>query len=79
MIEMNQKVEIIIEDDNYSEDGKPFTSVGFLASTYGAGYPCNNQEQINSAIENSKERITEAGDKFIITDKRKAASLARWF
>lgn len=78
-----KKVEIIIEDGhNYAEGikgGAPFTSVGFNAISYGAGHPCDNEEEIQNAIKHCKDWIKYEGDIPVIVDKRKKAQLTNWF
>jgi len=79
---MNKKVEIVIEGGrNYDpshKNGASFTSVDFMASTYGSASPCDTTEEISQAVEHCKERILEAGDRPIVVDKRKKASLLNW-
>lgn len=41
-------------------------SVGFMASTYGMGNPCDSEEEILSAIEHAKQWIIKEGDKPVI-------------
>lgn len=73
---MNKKVEIIIETRDEKgnpfafEDGMKFTSVGFSASTYGAGTPCKTDDEIRSSIEHQKQRIIREGDIPVVIDKR---------
>lgn len=63
------KVEIKIEDE-INNEGKPFTGVGFNASHYGAGSPCDTPEDVASAIKHAKEWIMRSGDTPIVVDLR---------
>ncbi len=79
---MNDKVEIIIEEGhtyNYKDRlGQPFTSVSYMGKNYGGGSPCNNEEEIKTAVKYAKKTIVEAGDKPIVVDKREKAKLTKW-
>ena len=37
-------------------------SVGFTASSYGGGSPCDNEEEVNRAVKNFKNWIEKEGD-----------------
>lgn len=71
---VNKKIIIeITEGHNYDEsvnDGRPFTSVHFQASTYGCGAPCDSEDEIQEAIKHQKEWIVKEGDIPIVEDKR---------
>jgi hypothetical protein len=70
------KVEIVIESQ-INNDGKPYTSVGFMASHYGSGSPCDTPEDIASAIEHAKEWIKREGDIPIVKDTREGKGQLR--
>ena len=77
------KVEIIIsEGHNYCKtvnNGAPFTSVDYMASTYGGGSPCDNEDEIQSALKHAKSVIRSEGDIPVVVDQRKRATLQHWF
>ena len=78
-----KKVEIVItEGHNYNErvkGGAAFTSVDYGTYNYGGGSPCDNDEEINSAIKHAKEVIKSEGDIPVVVDRRKKAQLTNWF
>ncbi len=62
---MNKKVIIVIEKGTYHESfkgGKEYTSVGFMASSYGATGPYDTEEEVKKAIVECKKMITNEGD-----------------
>lgn len=78
-----KKVEIEITDGHFFSDGAihpkaPFTSVGYMASYYGARHPCETDEEIQQAIRNDKETILKEGDIPIVKDLRERNKLTRW-
>ncbi len=73
------KVKIIISDDHnyYNEvenDGKKYTSVDYYASTYGGAAPCDNKNEIQTAIKHAKSVIRGEGDIPIVIDKREKST-----
>ena len=82
---MNKKVEIIITDvdlegnklryDESVKGGMEHLSVGFSASHYGSGSPCDNEKEVSQAVKHCKEWIIREGDIPFIVDKRKKATL----
>lgn len=79
---MNKKVEITIEEGQcytYKEkEGVPFTSVEYNAYIYGGASPCNDEQEINSSIENAKKTILSHQDIPVINDKRAKRGLNKW-
>lgn len=75
------KVEIeIIDGNKYDEGGgAPYTKVRYFTSIYGAACPCDNEEEIQTAIKNAQRRIKRNGDIPAVVDKRKKAQLTNWF
>lgn len=78
-----KKVGIVIsEGHNYCKsvkNGAPFTSVDYMASTYGGASPCDNENEIQSALKHAKSVIRSEGDIPVIIDQRKRATLENWF
>jgi len=74
---MNQRVEIVLSDGYYTTGGR-FTGVDYFGSNYGGGCPCNNQKEINSAIDHAKKIIRDNGDIPIVVDKRESSKLTKW-
>lgn len=71
----------VVEGGNYIDsvkDGRSFTSVRYDGKNYGGSSPCDNAEEISSAIKHAKETIIDAGDKPKVTDKREKALLSHW-
>lgn len=59
------------------KDGKEYTSVSCMSSSYGSGHPCDNEDEIQSAIKSCKEMIRGEGDIPILEDNR--MTLDRFF
>ena len=78
-----KRVEIIISEGHHYvqsvKNGRAFTSVGYSASLYGGGCPCDNEKEINNAIKNAKETIINEGDIPVVVDEREKAKLSHWF
>ena len=53
-------------------------SVGFFAKTYGSGSPCNNEKEVQKAIEHCKEWIIKEGDTPVVEDIRRKNTLQNW-
>lgn len=79
---MKEKVKILIEGGRHYHkevhNGAEYISVGFMAKTYGMGCPCDNEEEIRSAIEHARKTIIKAGDKPIVEDTRTIVGLSKW-
>lgn len=80
-----QKVEITIEGGHhYSESacndkgGQEFTSVGFMAKTYGGCGGCDTEEEIQNSVKSYKGWILKEGDIPIVKDLRIEQSLGAW-
>jgi len=58
--------------------GKPYTSVGFSANSYGSGCPCETEEEIREHIKHAREWIIKEGDIPIVKDLRERNKLTRW-
>lgn len=71
---MDKKATITIDPNrNYSlshKNGAKFTSVSFSGNIYGGASPCDNPEEIQSAIDHAIKVIKDHGDIPIILDKR---------
>ena len=62
---MKDKVVIKVEKGKYDEShrgGSEFVSVGYSGRIYGAGSPCDNEEETSRAIRRAEQRIREEGD-----------------
>jgi hypothetical protein len=73
-----KKIEITIQTKNYDpsyKNGMSYTSVDFMASIYGAAFPCDTEEQVKDAIRHFKEWIIEEGDIPIVKDLRNSQNL----
>jgi len=73
-----KKVEIEITDGHFFTSGKPFISVRYMASTYGASHPCETDAEIQQAVKCDRETILKAGDIPIVKDLRERNKLTRW-
>ncbi len=79
---MNNKIEILVEMDNYDKDvkgGAEHFGVMYTASTYGGASPCDTIEAKNKAILHAKGVIREAGDIPIVNDLTEEKKLHDWF
>ncbi len=78
---MNKKVIITVEKGRYDpsvKGGCKYTSVGFSASSYGMGSPCDTPEEVESAIRHAKEWIRKEGDIPVVDNTVEKVSLNRW-
>ena len=77
------KVEIVVEEGHHydisHQNGAAYTSVNYHTNRYGGCSPCDNPEEIRSAIEHAKAVILKEGDKPIVVDNRDMNKLTRWF
>lgn len=71
------RCDITIKQDKFP-DGRDFISVDFNAKNYGAGSPCSNEEEVQSAINRDIEWIKREGDTYRVVDLRKPAGLKGW-
>ncbi|WP_309400024.1 hypothetical protein [Cerasicoccus maritimus] len=71
---MKKKVVIEITDghryDSSVKGGKAFTSVDYMASTYGAACPCDWEGEVAEAVARSQQDIRANGDIPVVQDKR---------
>lgn len=77
----NKKVIIKVEGGHHYcpsvKDGKEYTSVSCAGSLYGASSPCDNEDEVQAAIQSCKNMIREEGDIPIVEDNR--MTLDRFF
>ena len=59
------------------KDGREFISVNCMGSTYGAGHPCDNEDEVKFTIESGKKMVRENGDIPVVEDNR--LTLDRFF
>lgn len=60
-----------------TKDGMEFTSVNCMGATYGAGHPCDNEDEVQSAVKRCKKMVRENGDIPMVEDNR--MTLDRFF
>lgn len=79
---IDMKVEIqITEGHNYCssfKNGASFVSVDYTGRNYGGGIPCDDDSEVNFAVENAKKTIIDMGDVPVVVDKRSSAGLGKW-
>lgn len=76
---MKMMANVKIEIKDGPTDGKPPNKVNHFGRGYGRYAPCNNEEEIQDAIEYAKKDIRDHGDTPVVIDKRKKAQLTNWF
>ena len=78
---MNKKIKITISKGRYApsvKGGTEYTSVAYMASTYGGGSPCDSKAEVEQAIRHAREVIRKNGDIPVVDYENEIRTLGGW-